>query len=186
MKRVGVRECGSARVRRRIAAGAMVLGAACAKKDADTPPPNFSNPAAPAQPAPAKYALADFAKLRYLEGTWRGTMPNGKSFYESYHFINDSTIKKGGHTDSTFAVKSDSSLIMFRNGAVLDSGTVVSTVDKLDSTVADFRTSPTYHFTWTRESNDAWTARLFSKQSGAEQVTTYPMKRLTAVGQGAR
>jgi hypothetical protein len=152
---------------------------ACSKKDAETPPVDFSNPGAPAQPMPAKFALADFGALRYLEGTWRGTLENGKSFYESYRFVNDSTIAKGGHTDSTFGKKSDSSLIVFRGGAVMDSGASVYTAEKLDSSVADFRASPAYHFTWTRESNDAWTARLFSKQAdGTERVTTYPMKRV--------
>jgi hypothetical protein len=152
---------------------------ACSKKDAETPPPDFSNPGAPAQPAPAQFALSDFAKLRYLDGTWVGTMANGNKFYESYRFVNDSTIVKGGHTDSTFKTKSDSSLIVFRNGAVLDSGSSVYTAEKIDSAVVDFRASPTYHFTWTRESNDAWTARLFSKQAdGTERVTTYPMRRI--------
>ena len=152
---------------------------ACSKKDAETPPPDFSNPATPAQPAPAQFALADFAKLRYLEGAWRGTMENGNAFYESYHFVNDSTIAKGNHTDSTFKTKSDSSMIMFRNGAIMDSSKSVYTAVSLDSNVVDFRASPTYHFTWTRQGNDAWTAKLFSKQpDGTDKVTTYPMKRM--------
>jgi hypothetical protein len=152
--------------------------AACSKKDAETPPTDYSNPGAPAQPMPAKYALADFGQLRYLEGMWRGTMENGKPFYESYHFLNDSTIAKGSHTDSTFKTKSDSSFIVFRGGVVMDSSSQVYTAEKLDSTIVDFRASPSYHFTWTKESNDAWTARLFSKQDGAEKVTVYPMQRV--------
>jgi hypothetical protein len=160
-----------------VAALTAILG--CSKKDADTPPPDFSNPAVPAQPAPARFALADFTKLRFLEGSWRGTMENGKPFYESYHFVNDSTITKGGHADSTFRTKSDSSTIVFRNGAILDSSRTVYTVVSIDSNVVDFRASPTYHFTWTRESDDAWTARLFSKQpDGTDRVTTYAMKRV--------
>ena len=170
----------SSRVRECVSVGVLVLGVlGCSKKDAETPPPDFSNPATPAQPAPAKFALADFGKLRYLEGTWRGTMENGNAFYESYHFVNDSTITKGGHSDSTFKTKSDSSTIVFRNGAILDSSSSVYTAVSLDSTVVDFRASPTYHFTWTREGNDAWTAKLFSKQpDGTDRVTTYPMKRI--------
>jgi hypothetical protein len=165
--------------RRAVSAALAVTLVACSKKEPDQPPPDFSNPAAPAQPAPARFALTDFARLRYLEGTWIGTMPNGNSFYESYHFINDSTIAKGGHTDSTFKTKSDSSFIVFRNGAVLDSGTTVYTAEKLDSAVVDFRASPTYHFSWTREGNDAWTAKLFSRQpDGTERITTYPMRRV--------
>lgn len=152
---------------------------ACAKKDAETPPADFSNPSAPGQAVPTRFALADFNRLRYLEGTWRGTMSNGNAFYESYHFLNDSTIQKGGHTDSTFRTKSDSGWIIFRGGAVIDSGgSQTYTAEKLDSTTVDFRASPTYHFTWTREGADAWTARLFSGTGGAEKVTVYPMRRL--------
>src|SRR6185295_15642534 len=105
-----------------IGALASVLVMGCSKKDADQPPADYSNPAVPAQPAPAKFALADFGKLRYLEGAWRGSMENGNAFYESYHFVNDSTIAKAAHSDSTFKTKSDSSTIVFRNGAVVDSG----------------------------------------------------------------
>lgn len=166
-----------------MSAAAMTVILGCSKKDADTPPPDFSNPAVPAQPAPAQFALADFAKLRYLEGSWRGTMENGKAFYESYHFVDDSTITMGNHADSTFRTKSDSSKIMFRNGAIIDSSRSMYTAVSIDSNVVDFRANPTYHFTWTRESNDAWTARLFSKQpDGTDRVTTYPMKRVRPSG----
>ena len=93
--------------------------------------------------------------------------------------MNDSTIAKGNHSDSTFKTKSDSSMIIFRNGAIMDSSKSVYTAESLDSTVVDFRASPTYHFTWTREGNDAWTAKLVSKQpDGTEKVTVYPMKRI--------
>jgi hypothetical protein len=171
-----------ARARQGLTAGAVMLSLlACSKKDAETPPADFSTPGAPAQPMPAKFSLADFGQLRYLEGTWRGTMENGKPFYESYHFVNDSTVFQANHTDSTFQTKSDSSLIIFRGGAVTDSSFSgkTYTAEKLDSSIVDFRASPTYHFAFTRESNDAWTARLFSKQdAGPERVTTYPMRRI--------
>jgi hypothetical protein len=145
---------------------AMVDSAAAASDSSATPAPTFT--------------LADFGHLRYLEGTWRGTMANGNPFYESYHFLNDSTIQKGNHTDSTFQTKSDSSLIMIRNGKVADVGAGSAyTAVKLDASVVDFRASDQYHFTWTREGNDTWTARLFSKKpDGSEQVTVYPMKRM--------
>jgi hypothetical protein len=166
-------------MRSRMVVIAAVAATTACSREPEQPPPDFSNPAAPAQPAPAQFALADFGNLRYLEGKWRGTMANGNAFYESYHFANDSTIHKGSHTDSTFQTKSDSSMIAFRNGVVMDSSSSVYTAEKLDSATVDFRAGPSYHFTWTRESNDAWTAKLFSKQAdGSERITTYPMKRI--------
>jgi hypothetical protein len=159
--------------------GIVLLTLACSKKNPEQPPKDYSNPAAPAQPAPAKFALADFAALRYLEGSWKGTMANGSVFYEAYHFLNDSTLLGAGVMDSTFQAKKDSSVIAFRDGAVTYAGSSVYTAEKLDSTTIDFRASPTYHFTWTRESNDAWKATLYSKQpDGTERVTAYEMRRI--------
>ena len=163
---------------------AAVLGSvllACAKKDAEDPPKDFSNPAVPGQPVPAKFAIADFQTLRYLEGTWKGMQPNGSPFYESYHFVNDSTLLQASHTDSTFKTKSDSSLIIFRNGAVLDSSFTgrTSVAEKLDSSVVDFRAGPNYHFTWTRQNADAWKAILYNRQpDGTDRVTTYLLTRI--------
>lgn len=158
---------------------AVVAAVVACSKEPEQPPDDFSTATHPAQPAPAKFALDDFQLLRYLEGTWRGVMANGNAFYESYHFVDDSTIVQGKHTDSTFRTKQDSSFIMFRAGAIVDSGAAtVYRAETLDSAMVDFRASPTYHFTWTKEGNDAWTARLFSNTPDGDRVTVYPMKRV--------
>lgn len=172
-------------MRARPLAGAAVLAALCAcAKDNEQPPRSGtpSDTAAPAAPAPVKFALADFGKLRWLEGAWRGTMPNGTPFHETYHFIDDSTIAMGGHTDSTLKTKSDSARWVFRAGEVIDSGgSVVYHASRIDSTGIDFHADPdpSHHFTFTRDDSDAWTARIFSKgPDGAERVTVYPMRRI--------
>jgi hypothetical protein len=167
--------------RRAAIVAAMIAAAACAKDKPDQPPPDFQTPAAPAAPMPAQFALADFQHLRYLEGKWRGTLPNGKFFYESYHFVNDSTILQGGHTDSTFETKSDSALLVFRGGAVIDSSRTIYHATKLDATTVDFRADPAPKngFVWIRESADAWTARILgTNPDGTERVTVYPMRRV--------
>ncbi|HET9426622.1 MAG TPA: hypothetical protein VFO55_14765 [Gemmatimonadaceae bacterium] len=161
---------------------AAIAATACTKDKSGQPPENFETPAAPAAPMPASWSLADFGHLRYLEGQWRGTMPGGRPFYESYRFLNDSTILRGSHTDSTYSTKSDSALIVFRAGAVIDSGSAVFHATKLDSSVVDFRADvdPRRGFTWTRESADAWTARILSAApDGTERVTIYPMRRVS-------
>src|SRR5688500_206734 len=51
-------------------------------------------PAAAQSPASAlRVTPAQFRDLRWLEGTWRGRMSNGKYFYERYERVNDSTIR---------------------------------------------------------------------------------------------
>lgn len=157
---------------------AICTAAACKK---DQPAADYQTPGAPASPMPVKFSLADFQHLRYLEGAWRGTMPDGKFFYESYRFLNDSTILQGGHPDSTFAMKTDSSMYEFRGGEIVHGTSTKYHAAALDSTTVDFRADadPKTHFVWTREGPDAWTARLFrAGPDGAEQVTVYPIKRV--------
>lgn len=168
------------RARHLLAVAALAGLSACTK---DSEPPATSGTAAtPAAPAPVKFALTDFGQLRWLEGAWRGTMPNGTFFHETYHFVDDSTIAMGGHTDSTLKTKSDSARWVFRGGEVIDSGgSVVYHASRIDSAGIDFRADPdpTHHFTFTRDGSDAWTARIFSKgPDGAERVTVYPMRRI--------
>ena len=43
-------------------------------------------------PAPKSVTTADLAKLRWIEGTWRGTGDIDKPFYERYHLENDSAL----------------------------------------------------------------------------------------------
>ena len=46
---------------------------------------------APAKPTPAKLTAADLQKLRWIEGTWRGT-GGEKPFFERYRFENATTL----------------------------------------------------------------------------------------------
>lgn len=163
-----------------VALGALVACGRDSGRSADSG--TAAAPGTPAAPAPVTFTLADFGKLRWLEGAWRGTMPNGALFHETYHFVNDSTIAMGGHTDSTLKTKADSARWVFRSGAVIDSGgSVVYHASRIDSAGIDFRADPdpSHHFTFTREGSDAWTARIFSRgPDGAERVTVYPMRRI--------
>src|SRR5688500_3220953 len=78
------------------------------------------------QPQPADpgipVKLSDFRKLKFIEGNWRGT-GYSKPFYESYRFLNDSTIESASYTDSTFTRKEPGgALIVYRGGRVYDEG----------------------------------------------------------------
>src|SRR5262245_15543529 len=46
----------------------------------------------PAKPTPAKLTAADLEKLRWIEGTWRGTGDADKPFFERYRFENATTL----------------------------------------------------------------------------------------------
>jgi hypothetical protein len=167
-----------------IVVGTLIVAAACSKKDG--PPADYQTPAAPAAPVPGPPAMqvarADFGKLGWLEGSWRGQLPTGGFFYETYQRVNDTTITQASYKDSTFAAMADSpSTIGYRNGVIFsEGGSTPWHATKLDTNMVEFQmsTDATRRFTWTRDSKDQWTARLYSSPSGQEKVTTYLMKRV--------
>ena len=125
--------------------------------------------------APAKVTLADFAGLRFIEGTWKGSGYAPGPFYETYKFVNDSTIQMFSWTDSTFTKKSDSTTYMFRNGEIRSRNGEAAVV-RIDSAGYHFRRvagqSPGWVFR--RISADRWTATLNNGR------TVYTLDRLGA------
>jgi hypothetical protein len=133
------------------------------------------------QPVAGRYTLPDFARLRWLDGSWRGRLPDGGYFYERYRVMNDSTIAMRGFPDSLFARVTDSSTIGFRGGTISSEGGSRWVVTRLDSSAVDFASErdASNNFTWVRESPDRWTATLRSvDRQGRAQTTVYPMERV--------
>lgn len=149
----------------------IALATACAKADrADQPV------------APVSVTRDAFQTLRALQGTWRGHQPDESQFYESYVFLDDTTIRSFGYSDSTFARAVDSSTIALRDGHVTTKGgPMVWLATRFDS--ATIRFDPVQEannsFTFTILSRDAWTAQLDWRDStGAPRSRTYRMERL--------
>lgn len=128
------------------------------------------------------FGFDSFRHLRFLEGRWRGTMPDGKSFFEEYRFLDDTTILKLDYPDATFAKSTDSSRIELRDSTVADLGKTSRYVaSRLDSLGADFipHFGATNTFTWARESPTRWTATIrFSDRNGQPQSIVYPMVKM--------
>jgi hypothetical protein len=135
-----------------------------------------------AQPTPGRYSLQQFQRLRWLEGDWRGRLPDGGSFYERYRLLDDSTIAMRGFADSTFTKVTDSARIALRGGTIIDEGGSAPWVaTRLESNAVDFASTrdASNGFTWTRESPDRWTATLRSTdRQRRPQTTIYPMERI--------
>ena len=153
---------------------------ACGKGDTRSADSTATAAATPA-PDAAAVTVADFQKLRWISGPWRGFMPNGEKFYEWYKFENDSTILKTEHPDSTFGTASGESRIMLRNGIVVDSSMRSSYVaTRLDSAGIDFapRRGATNSFTWTREDTTKWNATIrWVDKNGQSQSVLYALHR---------
>jgi len=121
------------------------------------------SPAAQPESVATHFAAADFQRLRWLAGSWRGSMPNGGSFHELYRVVNDSTIAMQSFSDSTFKQATDSSAITLRGGVIASEGGSARWVaTRLDSTGVHFAPDrgAGNTFTFRRDSTNGWTATL--------------------------
>jgi len=80
-----------------------------------TAPSSTSVPASPT-PAAKRFSTADLAKLRWIEGSWRGTGDVEAPFYERYHFENDSTLVVDSFADEKFSKISEASRFELKEG----------------------------------------------------------------------
>ena len=140
-----------------------------------------TTPNASASAKSSPYSLAQFAQLRWLEGRWRGALPDGGFFYEQYRWTDDSTIVMHAFADSAFARATDSARVSLRNGVVANEGLTARWVaTRLDSAAVEFvpRRGASNGFSWVRESPDRWTATLQSpSRDGGVRSTVYRMER---------
>lgn len=132
--------------------------------------------------AVGRFTPAQFATLRWIEGTWRGRLPDGGAFYERYRFSDDSTIVTQAFADSTLSTTSDSGRIVLRDGIVVDEGGAARWgATRLDSSGVAFGPleGATNSFTWTRDRADRWTATLtWTDKDAKARAVTYPMERI--------
>jgi len=132
--------------------------------------------------AVGRFTAPQFASLRWIEGTWRGRLPDGGAFYERYRFADDSTIVMRAFADSTLTSTSDSGRIVLRDGTVADEGGAARWgATRLDSSGVSFAPieGATNAFTWARDRADRWTATLtWTDKDGEARAVTYPMERI--------
>jgi len=169
----------SGRNRLRVVTGFLLLlvGASCQTKE--TPP--RADQSAATQPAAGRYSAQDFGQLRWLEGSWRGRLPDGGYFFERYRVHDDSTIVMHGFPDSTLARATDSARITLRGGTIADEGSTRWVATRLDSNIVDFTSeqNSANGFSWERDSPDTWKATLRSvNRERQPQTTVYRMERI--------
>lgn len=130
-------------------------------------------------PMPAKVTVAQFGQLRWLEGRWRGAEAAGAPFFESYRFLDDSTILSFSFADSTFTTVTDSGRMQLRGDTVTSGWPVPERVAiALDSASVAF-SAPLRGgngFSWHLEGPGAWTARLPWDSAGVARVRRYEMR----------
>ncbi len=126
------------------------------------------------------FATADFAHLRWLEGSWIGTAPGETPLYERFHFTTDSTADITFFRDSAFSQPTGTGRVYLTVGRVYHTyGSGRWGATHLDSASVFFIPQLNAHntFEWAYQSADEWTSTLRSGVAGHEHVTVYHMRR---------
>ena len=116
-------------------------------------------------PTPKKFTAADLEKLKWIEGTWRGSGDAEKAFFERYRFENGSTLAVDNFTDEKLTTIDDTTLFELKDGDFTNPGGsdgvrwIATSIDYQSITFEPLAKAKN-SFRWQRESDNSWTAIL--------------------------
>jgi len=157
-------------------AASFIVGCSTETSGADT--------TAQALPTPNKsFTAADIAKLKWLEGTWKGTGDIDKPFYERYKF-EGTTLVVDSFADESLE-KSDASRYELKDGRFSNTDTgpgYAASAITNDSISFVPVGGPKNSFVWTREAGGSWKAVLSwpARDDKPAMERTYKMEPYTA------
>jgi len=137
-----------------------------------------SSDAQTSAPAPKKFSAADVAKLRWIEGTWRGSGVDQAPFYERYRFENETTLAVDSFPDEKLEKVEDTSRFELKDGQFSNPSYAASSIDdkSIDFVpIAKAKNS----FRWERVSDNLWKAILKWPAEGGKPARerVYNMER---------
>ena len=146
----------------------MLLFAAC-HRSTETP----TNP-----PVATNFTTADIAKLKWLEGTWRGSGVDQAPFFERYRFENESTLAVDSFPDEKLDRVEDTSRFELKDGKFGNGSYAASAID--NNSVNFEPITANNSFRWERVSDNAWKATLKTPARGDKPATEriYNMERI--------
>jgi hypothetical protein len=165
-----------------IAAGlAFTSAGGCAQKPLDSRKQAVAAPS----PSPKLLAAADLAKLRWIEGSWRGTGDGQSPFYERYRFEDDTILVVESFDDEKLTRWKDVNRYELKDGQFSNVGNtrwVATDFNDYSITFSPVAVAKN-SFTWQRESADLWRAVLKwpATEENPARERVYKMERLTAV-----
>jgi hypothetical protein len=113
-----------------------------------------------ATPKPKTLTAVELQKLRWIEGSWRGTGDKQPAFFERYRFENDTTLAVDGLEDDKVT---DTTLFVLKDGEFgggnEGSRWVATSIDDSSITFEPV-TKAMNSFRWQRETKDSWKAVL--------------------------
>jgi hypothetical protein len=135
----------------------------------------------PDSPQPKTISAADLKRLRWIEGSWRGTGDIDKPFYERYKFENDTTLIVESFADEKFDKVTDVSRFELKDGHFGSqsegAGSVATALDDNSITFAPLGKARN-SFRWQRESDNVWKAVLnWREADGTPKERVYRMER---------
>lgn len=146
-------------------------------------PVNLAQKAPTRSPSPSPKAInaAALTKLRWIEGSWRGTGDEQSPFYERYKFENASTLVVETLADETLSKVTDVSRFELKEGhfgsGTNESGSVATALDDNSITFEPLGKSGN-SFRFQRESDNSWTAILnWTDKAGVAKERIYHMVR---------
>jgi len=138
----------------------------------------------PAFSSPQKhFTTADLQKLRWIEGTWRGTGDVEQPFFERYRFESDSTLAVDSFADEKLTKVTDTTRYELKDGEFGGGNEgfrwVATSIDDKSITFTPV-TKARNSFRFERESKDSWKAILNWPATAAKPARerVYKMERL--------
>jgi len=114
-------------------------------------------------PETKKFSASDLEKLRWVEGTWRGSGDVDAPFFERYRFENETTLAVDAFTDETLKTVEDTTRFELKDGQFTNAGEgsrwIATTIDYQGVTFEPLAKAKN-SFRWQRESDNTWTAIL--------------------------
>ena len=127
------------------------------------------------------FNTADFAHLKFLEGRWKGTGPDGKPFYEQYAFPRETEMRSTRFSDATFGESTDGSVVAFDGGRIISTwGQFTWAASELAPGKACFApiNAPS-SFCWERLSEtSAQVTQRWTDEHGETRQSVVPLRRL--------
>lgn len=152
-----------------------------ATQNAASPAASSSTPAS--STVPIKITPAELSKLKWIEGSWRGTGGGVPPFFERYKFENDSTLLVEGFEDESLSKAGDVSRFELKDGKFGgsdgDSGSVAIALDDNSITFAPTGNARN-SFRFQRVSDHSWKAILNWTDNGVAKERIYEMERWPA------
>ena len=133
------------------------------------------------KPVPKTISANDLTKLRWIEGSWRGTGDIDKPFYERYKFENETTLVVESFPDEKFDKASEVDRFELKDGQFgkfsEGAGSVATALDENSIMFAPLGKAKN-SFRFQRESADVWKAVLnWREADGTPKERVYRMER---------